>query len=395
MERSLGTLVLFSAILGSVTGLIDYYLWVRLVRSPDLAPTWQRYGTIGAFAVALLVPLGLFASPFMPRWGETLVATLAYGWMGVAIILFFLLAGSELLRLALHVGASVAGAPIDEARRTFLSRMIAAGAAGLGLILSGWGLASALGEVSIHRVRVPLRRLPRELDGFRIAQLTDVHIGPTLGREWLAGIVATVQAEKPDLVVITGDLVDGSVSELRDHVAPLAFLSAPYGVYFVTGNHEYYSGVEEWIEELSRLGIRVLRNERVCIGEEGGACFDLAGVDDWSAKRHGNGHGADLGRALAGREPSRELLLLAHQPKQIEEAREHGVGLQLSGHTHGGQIFPWGYFVRIDQPFVRGLSQAGDTHIYVSSGTGYWGPPMRVGAPPEIALLELIAPAAT
>jgi predicted MPP superfamily phosphohydrolase len=144
--------------------------------------------------------------------------------------------------------------------------------------------------------------------------------------------------------------------------------------------------VDEWIEELSRLGVRVLRNERVSIGE-GDDSFDLAGVDDWSAR--GKGHGPDLRRALAGRDESRELLLLAHQPKQVVQATTMGVGLQLSGHTHGGQIWPWGYFVRLDQPHVAGLHRRGDTQIYVSRGTGYWGPPMRVGAPPEITLIEL------
>ncbi|HSO00071.1 MAG TPA: metallophosphoesterase, partial [Candidatus Nanopelagicales bacterium] len=223
-----------------------------------------------------------------------------------------------------------------------------------------------------------------------IVQLTDVHIGPTIGREWLEGIVARVNELEPDLVAITGDLVDGRVADLREHTAPLAKLRAKHGVYFVTGNHEYYSGADEWIEELSRLGVRVLRNERVTIGE-GADSFDLAGVDDWKAGGFGGGHGPDLKRALAGRDPGREVVLLAHQPKQVVQAAEMGVGLQLSGHTHGGQIFPWGYFVRLDQPHVQGLGQHGETQIYVSRGTGYWGPPMRVGAPPEITLVELEA----
>src|SRR6185437_2408032 len=197
---------------------------------------------------------------------------------------------------------------------------------------------------------------PEAMAGFRIVQLSDLHIGPTLGGAWLTEIVAHVNAAEPDVVVITGDLVDGPLDELRAEVAPLAQLRAKHGVFFVTGNHEYYSGVDDWLAELVRLGVRPLRNERVSIGE-GEHGFDLAGVDDWSARRFGGGHGADLARALAGRDPSRELVLLAHQPKQIHEAEAHGVGLQLSGHTHGGQIFPWGFFVRIDQPFVAGLGR--------------------------------------
>ncbi len=199
--------------------------------------------------------------------------------------------------------------------------------------------------MALKEVGVRLKRLPRALQGTTIVQLTDVHVGPTIRRGFVEEIVARTNALAPDLVVITGDLVDGSVEELREHVAPLANLRARYGVFFVTGNHEYYSGAEEWCEELPRLGIRVLRNERVVIGE-GKDSFDLAGIDDAHAYQYGNGHGAELERAVAGRDPERELVLLAHQPKALFGAVKHGVGLQLSGHTHGGQLWPWKYLVR-------------------------------------------------
>jgi len=215
-----------------------------------------------------------------------------------------------------------------------------------------------------------------------------VHVGPTIGRTFIEQIVAQANAANPDVIAITGDLVDGSVEELREHVAPLAQLKARYGVYFVTGNHEYYSGAQAWCEELERLGIRVLRNERVSIGGAD-ASFDLAGIDDAHAHQFGNGHGADLARAVLGRDPSRELVLLAHQPRAVFEAVEHGVGLQLSGHTHGGQIWPWTYLVRLQQPVVAGLARFSDTQVYVSRGTGYWGPPMRLAAPAEITRVTL------
>ncbi len=314
---------------------------------------------------------------------------MVYVWLGLAILLFFVLVGSEVVRAAVRIGALATSGPLDPERRTFLSRSIAGAASLVGLALAGAGMTSALGRVALARVTVPLRRLPQALSGIRIVQLSDLHIGPTLGRAWLADVVAEVNAAAPDVVVITGDLVDGSVSDLRAEVAPLADLRAPHGVFFVTGNHEYYSGADEWLAELRRLGVRPLRNERVSIGE-GEHSFDLAGVDDWSARRFGGDHGPDLARALAGRDERRELVLLAHQPKQIHEAEKLGVGLQLSGHTHGGQIFPWGLFVRLDQPYVAGLSQHGATHIYVSRGTGFWGPPIRVAAPPEISVLELV-----
>jgi hypothetical protein len=242
----------------------------------------------------------------------------------------------------------------------------------------------------VKEVLVKLHRLHRALDRTTIVQLSDVHVGPTIGRNFVQRIVDQVNALNPDVVAITGDLVDGSVHSLRDHVAPLAKLRAKHGVYFVTGNHEYYSGAESWCRELERLGIRVLRNERVTIGE-GSDSYDLAGIDDYQAHRFGRGHGADLPRAVEGRDPNRELVLLAHQPRAAFEAVEHGVGLQLSGHTHGGQIWPWNYLVKLQQPVVSGLERIGQTWVYVSNGTGYWGPPMRLRAPAEVTRVVLRA----
>jgi len=239
-------------------------------------------------------------------------------------------------------------------------------------------------------VGVKLERLPPALSGLTIVQLTDVHIGPTIGRSFLEHVVERTNQAKPDAIVITADLADGSVAALRTHVEPLAKLRARHGVFFVTGNHEYYSGVEEWLDELARLGVRPLRNERVAI-VDASASIDLAGVDDASA--HMPGHGADYARALGGAAPDRELVLLAHQPSQIVHAARAGVGLQLSGHTHGGQIWPFGALVRLNQPYVAGLHRHDErTQIYVSRGTGYWGPPMRLFCPAEITKVVL-APA--
>jgi predicted MPP superfamily phosphohydrolase len=200
---------------------------------------------------------------------------------------------------------------------------------------------------------------------------------------------------KPDLVAITGDLVDASVAALRPAIAELARIESRQGVYFVTGNHEYYVGADEWIAELRRLGIRVLRNERTVIGEAGGPSFDLAGIDDWTSHRYGFGHGPDLGRALAGRDPERALVLLAHQPRGVADAVRSGVELQISGHTHGGQIFPFTLVVNAVYPYCRGLyhhrePDGQEGQVFVSCGTGYWGPPLRLGAPAEIARIVLV-----
>ena len=220
----------------------------------------------------------------------------------------------------------------------------------------------------------------------KILHISDLHIGPTLDREWCAGIVERVNVLEPDLIVVTGDVVDGSVEELEHDVAPLQELTAPHGVLFCTGNHEYYSGPDAWCAHYEKLGMRVLRNERVEV-----LGIDVAGVDDYRSRGMAKGHGPDLPAALAGRDEKRELILLAHQPVAVLEAAKHGVGLQLSGHTHGGQIWPFHYLVKIAQPYVAGLVDHEGTKLYINQGTGFWGPPLRIGSFAEITQVTLRA----
>jgi predicted MPP superfamily phosphohydrolase len=203
-------------------------------------------------------------------------------------------------------------------------------------------------------------------------------------------VVREANALSPDMIVITGDLVDGTVEQLAALVEPLRDLQARDGVYFVTGNHEYYSGADAWIAHLKMLGIRVLRNERV---EIRGGLFDLAGVDDASSGRMLPHHGQDVARALEGRDPARAVVLLAHQPKALKHAVAGDVDLQISGHVHGGQMVPFNWLARLDQPFVQGLHRVERTWLYVSTGTGYWGPPMRVGPAAEVTHIELVTDA--
>lgn len=240
----------------------------------------------------------------------------------------------------------------------------------------------------VVEVQIRLASLPRELDGFTIVQLSDLHVGPTIDRHFVQHVVDQANALSPDLVAMTGDLVDGSVARFRDEAAPLANLRARHGTYAVTGNHEYHHGADPWIAHLTALGLRYLRNQRVTIGD-GRASFDLAGVDDHGARRY-TGHGEDLARATADREPDRPLVLLAHQPRQVHRAKRHGVDLQLSGHTHGGQIWPWHYAVMLQQGgLLAGRYQIDDTQLYVTRGCGYWGPNVRVLAPLEITRVIL------
>jgi predicted MPP superfamily phosphohydrolase len=305
-------------------------------------------------------------------------------------LLFTVIVSTDVLRVLAAIARRVAATqPPDPERRTLLARLTAGVTGVLVSGLAAAALRSVRQPVEVRRVSVRLDRLPRAQDGFRIVQLTDIHVGPTIGRSFIEEIVEHANALAPDLIAITGDLVDGTVGQLAAAIEPLARLRAPHGVYFVTGNHEYFSGAEAWLNELNRLGIRVLRNERVAIGN-GSVGFDLAGVDDRSAVHYGGLSPQEaLGRALLDRHSDRELVLLAHQPRTFLDAEPFGVGLQLSGHTHGGQMWPFNFVVGLQQPFVAGLHRRGDAQIYVSRGTGYWGPPMRLGAPAEITEIRL------
>lgn len=375
----------FFLVASLVMGASHRYVWARLVRDAALPEPWRKIATGVILALFVLLMSGFALFRALPRNVASPIVWVAYTWLGVLFFLVLSLAVTDVARLV-TLRLQATSEPEDPARRHAIARMFGGIAAVLGVGTAAFGAVSALSPVAVKRVRVVIDRLTKESSGTRIVQLTDVHVGPTIGKRFIEDIVARVNALSPDVVAITGDLVDGSVEELAEHVAPLGKIVAKHGVYFVTGNHEYYSGADAWIAHLGSLGIRVLRNERVRIG--GAAGFDLVGIDDHTAK--GAGHGSDLPKALAGREPERACVLLAHQPRGIHLADELGVDLQISGHTHGGQLFPWNFVVRLQQPFVAGLHRLDRAQIYVSKGTGYWGPPMRVGAPAEITEIELV-----
>src|SRR5581483_3465973 len=259
------------------------------------------------------------------------------------------------------------------------------------LLVTVAGLFNARRLARVVEVELPIAGLPQALSGFSIVQISDIHVGSTIKNGYIRAVVGRVNALKPDLIVITGDLVDGSVERLAPHVAPLGELSARHGVYCVTGNHEYYSGVEAWIAELRRLGLRVLLNQSEVV-EHQGARLLVGGVTDYSGHHFGEAHRSDPRAALAGAPSDVALkLLLAHQPRSAMAAAEAGFDVQLSGHTHGGQFLPWNFFVRFQQPFTAGLNRLRNLWVYTSRGTGYWGPPLRFGAPSEITRLRLVA----
>jgi predicted MPP superfamily phosphohydrolase len=371
---------------------IHLYLWLRLIRPAPVSRRWRLAATLGLVALFLAIPVTVTSRLAFPALAATL-GWISLPWMALGGLTFVTLVGIDAVRLAGRlVQARRSRAPVGSvaalSRRQFLARVTGGTALAIGSGSVARGMAEARGDHEVVDVEIALARLPRALDGFTIVQLSDLHAGMTIDRGFVERVVDRANRLAPDLIALTGDLVDGRVEELRPSVAPLARLRARHGVFAVTGNHEYYAGADAWIAELTRLGARYLRNQRVAIGD-GAASFDLAGVDDHSAVGWA-GHGEDLPAALAGRDPARALVLLAHQPRQVHTAAQHGVDLQLSGHTHGGQIWPWHYIVRMQQGgLLAGRYQIGGTQLYVSRGCGYWGPPVRLLAPLEITRVIL------
>lgn len=361
----------------ALSAALHFYIGLRIVPSLPTGAGWVLAAWL--LASAFLVPAGLLARRVLrlrPAAADRLT------WIGMlAMGLFSSLIVLTLLREVALLAFAVAGGPA-------IARATGEAVPLLALAFTAIGFLNARRPARIKRVTIPLAGLPPGLADFRIVQISDIHVGPTIKQRYLQAIVDRVNALQPDVVAITGDLVDGSVAELRAHVAPLAQLRARHGVFFVTGNHEYYSGVHGWVQELQRLGIRVLHNEHVVL-QHGDARLVLAGVTDYTGHHFDPAHRSDPAAAVAGAPEGVPRVLLAHQPRSAMEAARAGFDLQLSGHTHGGQFLPWSFFVPLQQPFTAGLHQLGRLQVYVSRGTGYWGPPKRLGAPSEIAELRL------
>ena len=390
--------------LSALTALLHVYIALRLL--PALAlltPAWPL-ALLALVVSAVTIPL-----PFLSRriernasMGEAIkwIGLISMGWFSSMFVLTLVRdAGLLLTWLAGALGGV-------QVQWNTLRPWTALAVLAVATATSAIGFLNARRTASVKRVDVPIRGLPQALEGFTIAQLSDIHVGPTIRSGYIQRIVEAVNRLGADTIAITGDLVDGSVPELREHIAPLAGLRARHGTFVVTGNHEYYAGAHAWIDELRRLGLKVLLNEHVVLQTRNvrGAQTDeelfesalvLAGVTDFTAGHFDAAHASDPHLALNDAPPLvHTRVLLAHQPRSAPLAAAAGYQLQLSGHTHGGQFFPWNLFVPMQQPFTAGLHRLHDMWVYVSRGTGYWGPPKRFGAPSEITLLTLVPAAA-
>jgi len=375
-------LAVFLSIVLFIDGSVHAYLAQRLILAAALPALLQALLLAGTAVMALLMIGGPMSERLAPRAVARWLAPPGFAWIGIMWLLLVLTVLSDLLL----AGGCLAGVlPIagDEtgigaARVRSVCVVSAAGFAAL------VGAASALSPPAVRRIEVVLDRWPAALDGFRLVQLSDLHLGAILGERFSRQVTDRTCELQPDLIAITGDLADGPVAHYLPAVRPMAELRARHGVFFVTGNHEYISDAESWIAAARDLGWTVLRNEHRPLDG-----FDVAGVEDHQAAMFG-AHGEDLDRALAGRDPDRPLLLLAHQPRIFTRAAAAGVDLQLAGHTHGGQIFPFATLIRgVYTKYVAGLFREGRSWLYVSRGTGFWGPPMRLAAPAEITLIEI------
>lgn len=365
-------------VLAIVLGL-HYYLGVRLIRGAQMPEPYASFAWTALWVAFASIPVGVILGRLLPRRLASQIQWVGYSWMGAFGIILSATAISDIVLW----GAAHAATRTEQ--WSVVQALVVFGISAPALV---FGFKAARGKPKIERITVAVKGLPPAFDGFRIAQISDLHIGDTLGREFLEVVAEQVNALKADLVAVTGDAVEGSVKALRDEVAGYARLSGKFGTYYITGNHEYYHGGSAWEAEAARLGMIVLHNEHRVL-EKDGAQLVIAGVTDLDGARFSEAHRPDADKAFANAPAGAPRILLAHQPRFARHVANHNVALQLSGHTHGGQMFPFMFFVRLQQPVIAGFKMLWGVPVYTSRGTGYWGPPFRIGPSSEITEITL------
>ncbi len=390
MNRPWVLWAMWLGILMSASGVMHWYFWRRFLKDTDIPAGWARWGGWIFSVFTFLIPCSFFLRRHLLEPVDSIMYLGLISWLAILFFLICLrcLAGLIPFGLSLH-SVLWRKKPYDPARRKFLSRALAAGTLTVGGIGVLRGTLNAFEDPEINEVTVKLDRLPPRAHGLSIVQITDVHAAPWTSENFIRRLVERTNALKPDIIAITGDLVDADVAQIGQKVSVLGKLSARYGVFFVTGNHEYYVGTDEWLAMLEKLGMKILTNSGVALENS----IYLAGIPDRTVRRvdpTGRRDFPDIARALASRPADLPVVLLAHQPRDIDLSSSAGVDLQLSGHTHGGQIWPFGALVMASQPYLSGLHRHGPTQIYVSRGAGTWGPPIRIGAPAELTKIVLV-----
>jgi len=389
MNRTI-TLFIFFSLFAVAVFSVHYYIWNRLIKSTRIKNNYKKYLTALLILLGLSFPVSFGLAKIVPYNISFYLLWFGNLWLGMMLLYLFTFLFIDILRLFFYLfnKFSKNSNSYNPERREFIKNSIAVGASGIVLGATVLSVKKYYDIAIVKKLSLEIKNLPDSFKGFKIVQISDIHIGQIMRKNTLKEIVEQVNTLKPDLIAITGDLADGSVGYLFDEITPLKNLRAKNGVFFVTGNHEYYSGVEQWIEAVKKLGIRVLENENIKIVKKNQE-LSLIGTNDHEAGRFGEKHAPDFKKAFNNIDKRNVKILLTHQPVDIEKASQYGVDLMLTGHTHGGQIWPFGYLVVLQQKYLKGYYKYEDTHLYVNQGTGCWGPPMRLGTENEITEIIL------
>lgn len=400
---------MFAIIFTLIVIMVHFFIGRRIItpsgmKKSQKAVAWVFLYLLSATVImaGLILGRAVTGAP-RPVWLSVL-SWVSYVQMGMMVLLFLLLLLRDVLRIIKKAVLKIrrktgttdeqshSNGEVDLSRRKFMVNGANLSIIGLSAGLTGLGAANATGDPVIEHVEIKVPNLPEGLNGFRLVQVSDLHIGPTLKRDFASMVVDKVNSLNPDIIAVTGDLIDGLVPVLENDVEPFKDFHSKFGTYYVSGNHEYYWGVNQWFEHVSKLGMRVLNNKSEIISTVDGDLL-IGGVNDYDAERFTPDQPSSPVQAIYRNKNKKTdyKILLAHQPRSCFEAQKAGFDLQLSGHTHGGQFVPWNYLVRLQQPFVAGLDKYKNMLVYTNRGTGYWGPPLRLGVPSEITLITLVS----